>query len=87
MRERLGIIENEVTHIKENLKNIRENELRHIYDKLDKITVFCETLKADLRTIKNNSKSKLTGRDKAVVYGAALAGFASIIVALIGAFT
>lgn len=102
--ERLAVIENELLHIKETLKQIAENHLTHIYEELDKISMACVTMeddkaniksnrenvaeiKKDVDIIKNNMKSKLTGRDKAAIIGSLIIAVGGIIVAVIGVLT
>lgn len=73
MPERLAIIETEMGYIKDDLKDIRVNDLPHIFDKVEKIE---DTLK----TMQNNFRGRWTGKDKALVYAA----FITALVAAVG---
>ena len=75
--------------MKDAMKKVCENELPHIYNKLDIISKFLETLKPvikDVEEIKNNTKSirnqeKLGRKEKAAIVVAIIASIASIAVA------
>ena len=61
--ERLAVIETEIGYMKDDLKDLRVNDLPHIFDKVEKI-------ESTLKTIQENIKGRWTGKDKALVYAA-----------------
>lgn len=80
--ERVAVCETEITHLKDVVKRVCENDLPHIYDKLDAITSSLASLRRDIKDIHN--QEKLGKKEKAAIVVAVITAAASIVVAYIG---
>lgn len=92
LSERVAVNETEITHLKATVKRVCENDLPHIYNKLDQITKFCDRIVPvvdDVKEIKGTvskikNQEKLGRKEKAAIITSAIISAASVLVALIG---
>lgn len=96
LSERVAVCETEITHLKDAMKKVCENELPHIYGKLDSISIFLSDLKPVLKTVEDNTEAiknttgniqnqeKLGRKEKLAIALAVISSLTSIALALFG---
>jgi vacuolar-type H+-ATPase subunit D/Vma8 len=79
VKERLTKIETQLQTFTERFDKLEANHLPHIEEKLEKIT-------RKLDALENCQKTKLSGKDKAVVYGSFLTMLGLVLVEIVRLF-